>query len=450
MAKKQRVEDEVDTEPEMDSEQDDAGEVEEEEEETEEEEKEKEEEETEKEEEEEDLIKLLEPFSKEQLIDIIRSVSTENREIIEEIRKRADQDPSHCTLFVHGLDWETTSDKLREIFSTYGDIIQCRVVVDRNTGKSKGYGFISYKHRKSVSKALKEPLKKIGNRMMSCRLASHQQQQRKIYVLNVDSEISSMKLHSFFSKYGEIEEGPLGFDINTGKFKGYSLFIYKTVEGARRALEEPIKRFDGYILYCQTAIDDRQKFGPTGGGGFSPYAGVGGGFSTQNGVAQPYGQGILSGAAQPYGQGFLSGAAQPYGQGILSGAAQPCGQGIVSGGIAQPYGQGTQQFPGVLAVLAAAGQNPSAVSAMNHTFAGFSPASMSPTTSQQGVLGAFGMTGNPICQNPQSNHPNTSHKIAPSGHSPAAKRSALFYYLKKLGLIIVFVMGIFFLLAIAL
>ncbi|KAI3996326.1 hypothetical protein MKX01_026794 [Papaver californicum] len=365
MAKKQRVEDEVDTEPEMDSELDDAQ--------VEEETEEEEEEIEEEEEEEEDLTKLLEPFSKEQLIDIIRSVSTKNREIIEEIRKRADQDPSHCTLFVHVLDWETTSDKLKEIFSTYGDIIQCKIVVDRNTGKSKGYGFISYKHRKSVSRALKEPLKKIGNRMMSFRLASHQQQQRKIYVGNVDSEISSMKLHSFFSKYGEIEEG------------------------ARRALEEPIKRFDGYILYCQMAIDDRQKFGPTPEVVVLVHS-VGGGFSTQNGVTQAYSQGILGGVAQPYGPGILSGAAQPYGQEILSGAAQPYGQGFLSGGIAQPYGQGTHQFQGMLAVLAAAGQNPSAVSAMNPTFSGFSPASMSPTISQQVLLGAFGM-GNPICQN---------------------------------------------------
>ncbi|XP_026379371.1 UBP1-associated protein 2A-like [Papaver somniferum] len=355
MANIQRVvEDEVDTEPEMDSELDDAQ--------VEEETEEGEEKETE-EGEEEDITKLLEPFSKEQLVGIILSVSTQNREIIQEIRRRADQDPSHCTLFVHGLDWETTADQLNGIFSTYGDIMQCRIVADRNTGKSKGYGFILYKHRKSVLKALKEPSKKIGNRTAICRLATNQQQQRKIFVGNVDSQISIMRLHSFFSKYGEIEEGPLGSDMNTGRFKGFALFIYKTVDGARRALEEPIKRLDGCILYCQMATDQRQKIGSAGGGGFSPYAGV----NAQNGVAQPYGQGInLGAAAQPYGQGILGGAAQHYGQGILSGVDRPYGQGILRGGVqlygqgilggaAQPYGQGTQN---VEALLAASGDGP--------------------------------------------------------------------------------------------
>ncbi|MCL7051274.1 hypothetical protein MKW94_022046, partial [Papaver nudicaule] len=282
-----------------------------------------------------------------------------------------DQDPSHCELFVHGLSLETTSDQLKEVFSDYGAIGQYSIVVDRNTGKSKGYGFILYKHRKSVSKALKEPVKMIGDRMVSFRIASQQQpQQRTIFVRNVDSEISIMKLYSYFLKYGEIEAGPLGYDKYTGKFKGCASFVYKNVEGARRALEEPIKRFAGYTLYCQMAIEDKQKFGPFGVGGFSPYAGVGASFDTQNGVAQISGQGRrLGSGAQPYRQEILTGAAQPYGQGILSGAAQTYGQGTFSG-------QETEQVQAALAILAAAGHNPSTLSALNPSLAGFSPVSI--------------------------------------------------------------------------
>ncbi|MCL7047198.1 hypothetical protein MKW94_010709 [Papaver nudicaule] len=388
MAKEQRVEeDEVDTEPETEEddevEQDDAEVV--------------HEEATEEEEEEEDVTKLLEPFSREQLIDIIRSVvSTKNKEIVEEIKKRADQDPSHCELFVHGLSLETTSDQLKEVFSDYGAIGQCSIIVDRNTCKSKGYGFILYKHRKSVSKALKEPVKMIGDRMVRFRLASQQQpQQRKIFVSNVDSEISIMKLYSYFLKYGEIEAGPLGYDKYTGKFKGCASFVYKNVEGARRALEEPIKRFAGYTLYCQMAIEDKQKFGPSGVGGFSPYAGVGASFDTQNGVAQISGQGRR-----------LGNGAQPYRQEILT---------------------ETEQVQAALAILAAAGQNPSTLSALNPSLAGFR------------ILGAFG-TENPVCQNLQSHQLNASKQIAPSEHGPA-KRHALGYYLKTLGLVFVFLVG---------
>lgn len=46
------------------------------------------------------------------------------------------------------------------------------MVMDRATGKTKGYGFVLFKTRKGASKALREPQKRIGNRMASCQLAS--------------------------------------------------------------------------------------------------------------------------------------------------------------------------------------------------------------------------------------------------------------------------------------
>jgi len=74
-------------------------------------------------------------------------------------------------------------------------------------------------------------------------------------VSNVGAELDPQKLLMFFSKYGEIEEGPLGLDKMTGKPKGFCLFTYKTVESAKRALEEPHKNFEGHTLHCQKAID---------------------------------------------------------------------------------------------------------------------------------------------------------------------------------------------------
>lgn len=69
--------------------------------------------------------------------------------------------------------------------------------------------------------------------------------------------IDREKLYKFFSKYGEIEEGPIGFDKYTGKSRGYAMFVYKTDDGARRALEEPMKNFEGYLLQCQPGTVNR-------------------------------------------------------------------------------------------------------------------------------------------------------------------------------------------------
>lgn len=229
---------------------------------------------------EEPIQMLLEPFSKDQLVNLLLEAADKHRDIANRIRKLADEDPVHRKIFVHGLGWDTNAEALADAFKQYGDIEDCKAVCDKMSGKSKGYGFILFKSGAGARRALKQPQKKIGNRMTACQLASvgpapppnasvstpatqaqaqaqasSEYTQRKIYVSNVGAELDPQKLYAFFSKYGEIEEGPLGLDKMTGKPKGFCLFVYKTMESAKRALEEPHKNFDGHILHCQRAID---------------------------------------------------------------------------------------------------------------------------------------------------------------------------------------------------
>ncbi|KAJ6304371.1 hypothetical protein OIU77_018103 [Salix suchowensis] len=231
-------------------------------------------------EDEEPVEKLLEPFGKDQLISLLREAADAHLDVAEKIRQVADQDPVHRKIFVHGLGWDTNAEALTSAFKPYGEIEDCKAVCDKVSGKSKGYGFILFKRRSGARKALKEPQKKIGNRMTACQLASigpvpqssgvqagpaavvAQAQQpvseytlRKIYVSNVAADLDPQKLFSFFSEFGEIEEGPLGLDKATGKPKGFCLFVFKSAEGARKALEEPHKSFEGHMLHCQKAID---------------------------------------------------------------------------------------------------------------------------------------------------------------------------------------------------
>ncbi|CAA7392989.1 unnamed protein product [Spirodela intermedia] len=214
----------------------------------------------------ESIQKLLEPLSKEQLINLLSEAAGKHTDLMERVNQVVDEDPVHRKIFVHGLGWETTVDTLASFFRQYGVIEDSNVVCDKVSGKSKGYGFILFKHRTGARRALKNPQKKIGNRMTACQMASagpapapapplSEYTQRKIYVSNVSSELDPQKVLQFFAKYGEIEEGPLGLDKLTGKPKGFALFVYKTPDGARKALEEPHKNFDGHILHCQKAID---------------------------------------------------------------------------------------------------------------------------------------------------------------------------------------------------
>lgn len=53
------------------------------------------------------------------------------------------KDTTWTKLFVGGLPYHTTDKSLREHFSVFGDIEEAVVITDRQTGKSRGYGFVS-------------------------------------------------------------------------------------------------------------------------------------------------------------------------------------------------------------------------------------------------------------------------------------------------------------------
>ncbi|HHY93735.1 MAG TPA: RNA-binding protein [Firmicutes bacterium] len=46
------------------------------------------------------------------------------------------------TLYVGNLPWSATEEDLMQAFSAYGRVESCRVVTDRETGRSRGFGFV--------------------------------------------------------------------------------------------------------------------------------------------------------------------------------------------------------------------------------------------------------------------------------------------------------------------
>ncbi|KAK1393614.1 UBP1-associated protein 2A [Heracleum sosnowskyi] len=219
----------------------------------------------------ETLKELLQPFSKDQIIEFLKFAIFEDRELVSRITHFSDSDPAHRKLFVHGLAWETTSEQVLSIFAQFGDIEECSVPLDNASGRAKGFAFVLYKTREGAENALKERQKKIGNRVIYCQLASDgpiggnsggegggsgSGSGRKIFVANVGPHVDPEMLKLFFEKFGELEEGPSGMDSVSGKFRGYCFFVYKSGEGCKKALEEPIKMFENCRLECRLATEN--------------------------------------------------------------------------------------------------------------------------------------------------------------------------------------------------
>ena len=47
-------------------------------------------------------------------------------------------------LFVGNLSWGLSENDLYNLFSSYGQIDECRLILDRETGRSRGFGFVTF------------------------------------------------------------------------------------------------------------------------------------------------------------------------------------------------------------------------------------------------------------------------------------------------------------------
>ncbi len=57
-------------------------------------------------------------------------------------------------LFVGGLSWGTTDDGLRQAFAGFGEITEAKVITDRDTGRSRGFGFVTFAQDESAAEAI--------------------------------------------------------------------------------------------------------------------------------------------------------------------------------------------------------------------------------------------------------------------------------------------------------
>ena len=57
-------------------------------------------------------------------------------------------------LFVGGLSWDTNDDGLREAFAAYGEITEAKVITDRDTGRSRGFGFVTFVKEEDAKTAI--------------------------------------------------------------------------------------------------------------------------------------------------------------------------------------------------------------------------------------------------------------------------------------------------------
>ena len=59
------------------------------------------------------------------------------------------------TLYVGNISYSMKEEELRKSFGQYGEVVSVKIIIDKRTGKSKGYGFVEMDSDASADEALK-------------------------------------------------------------------------------------------------------------------------------------------------------------------------------------------------------------------------------------------------------------------------------------------------------
>jgi len=59
-------------------------------------------------------------------------------------------------IYVGNLDFKVNEDDLQKVFEEYGTVSSAKIIVDKFSGRSKGYGFVEMENYKEANKAIKD------------------------------------------------------------------------------------------------------------------------------------------------------------------------------------------------------------------------------------------------------------------------------------------------------
>ncbi|MBA0710588.1 hypothetical protein Golax_009865, partial [Gossypium laxum] len=268
-------------------------------------------------------------------------------------------DSDQGKLFIGGISWETSEDRLKEYFGQYGDILQTVVMRDKVTGRPRGFGFVVFSDPSVIDTVLQEKhtidgrtivpnYEIIVSQVEAKRALSREEQQtsarsgnfnqgrnsggggnirtKKIFVGGLPPTLTEDGFRQYFEAYGHVTDVVIMYDQNTQRPRGFGFISFDSEEAVDRVLHKSFHDLNGKQVEVKPALPkdanpggaSRSMGGGAGGfGGYQGYGSSGGNSSSYDGrMDSNYMRAQGTGAGfPPYGS---SGFAPGYGYGPAS------------------------------------------------------------------------------------------------------------------------------------
>jgi nucleolin len=157
------------------------------------------------------------------------------------------------SIFVGRLSWNVDNDWLAQEFAECGEVESANVQMDRNTGRSRGFGHVHFKSVDAVEKALAMNGKEIDGRAVNIdksnpvdkKVASEKRAQAfgdapsspstVLFVGNLSFGVNEDTLWETFGEHGDVKSVRVPTDRESGRPKGFAYVEFSDIEAAQKA-----------------------------------------------------------------------------------------------------------------------------------------------------------------------------------------------------------------------
>lgn len=156
-------------------------------------------------------------------------------------------------LFVGGLSWETTQDNLQRYFSRYGEVIDCVVMKNAESGRSRGFGFVTFADPANVNVVLQNGPHTLDGRTIDpkpCNPRTLQKPKKgggypKVFLGGLPSNVTETDLRSFFTRFGKVMEVVIMYDQEKKKSRGFGFLSFEDEDSVDRCVAEHFVNLNG-------------------------------------------------------------------------------------------------------------------------------------------------------------------------------------------------------------
>ncbi|CAA6664954.1 unnamed protein product [Spirodela intermedia] len=181
-------------------------------------------------------------------------------------------------LVVLGIPWDVETEGLRQYMSKFGELDDCIVMKERSTGRSRGFGYVTFASAEDAKKAL-ESEHVLGNRTLEVKIATPKEEMMssaskkatRIFVARIPPSVTESTFQNYFATYGEITDVYMPKDQGSKGHRGIGFITFESSDSVD-ALMADTHELGGSTVVVDRATPRQPTRFPQGGyGAYNAY-----------------------------------------------------------------------------------------------------------------------------------------------------------------------------------